>query len=148
MAMRAKLLKGGIGGVPAVRTEPIVPEQLAAEDDRAADITWAGHDAAEWRERARAALEGEGARLDEDRLDEVISSLRSLEAVAEDARARMLETGRELLRLQRLVGPGGYKALVRAGLVSISEAAASRLRRIAESVAEGRVPEHLLPSQL
>jgi hypothetical protein len=60
----------------------------------------------------------------------------------------MLATGQELLRLQGLVGPGGYKALLQAGLVSIPEDVASRLRKIAAAVAEGRIDPRLLPSQI
>src|SRR3954469_23916067 len=100
MAAGAKRLRGGIGGAPAAATLAIVPGQSDPQDARPAELTRASRDAAQWREQTRAALEGEGARLDENQLDEVVSSLRNLEVAAEDGLNWMLETGHELLRLQ------------------------------------------------
>ena len=148
MAAGAKRLRGGIGGAPATTALLIVPGQSDPQDVRAAEIARAGRDAAQWREQTRAVLEDQGSQLDEDRLDQVVSSLRNLDVAAEDGRTWILETGRELLKLQELVGPGGYKALVRAGLVSISEATASRLRKIAQRVAERGINTQLLPREI
>jgi len=118
----------------------------SADDGRAASIIQADREAAERRERARAALEEANAQLDEGRFEEVISSLRRLRTATQDLRIWILETGRELLRLEQLAGPGGYKALVRAGLVSIPENRAAELRQVARAVAEGRLEATLLPS--
>ena len=95
--------------------------------------------------RTRAALNEAGTALDQASLDRVVSDLRSIHTGAEAVKSRMVEIGRRLLRLTEVAGPGGYRALCRAGLVPLSEAVASKLRNVALAVEAGRIPEDRLP---
>jgi hypothetical protein len=96
-------------------------------------------------ERTRTALQQIGATLDEAVLDRVVGELRSIHAGTEAVKSRMVEIGRRLLRLTEVAGPGGYRALCRAGLIPLSEPVASKLRNVALAVEAGRVPEDRLP---
>jgi hypothetical protein len=96
-------------------------------------------------ERTRAALKQIGATLDETVLDRVVGELRSIQAGTEAVKSRMVEIGRRLLRLTEVAGPGGYRALCRAGLIPLSEPVASKLRNVALAVEAGRIPEDRLP---
>src|SRR4051794_9870235 len=148
MARGAKrLLKGGIASAAATRAGAILPAE-SIDDSRAQGIARANRDTQERRERALAALKEAGAQLDDEQFEEVLGGLRRLGTAARDMKVWMLETGRQLLRLQELVGPGGYKALVRAGLVDIPESVASALRGIAQAVTAGSVDPRLLPGQV
>lgn len=95
--------------------------------------------------RARAALVDAGTTFDEAGVERIVSELRGIHAGTEAIKSRMVEIGRRLLRLTEMAGPGGYRALCRAGLVPLSEPVASKLRNVALAVEAGRVPEDRLP---
>src|SRR3954447_4385946 len=147
MAASAKALRArGIGGETASRSRPIRPGESADDDARAAELRAVSDDVAELRARAREALERVDRRLDEASLDAIVTSLGRIRAAAQDLKGWALQTGRLLLRLQELAGPGGYKSLAKAGLVAIPESTASNLRTIAQAVADGKVDPGLLPN--
>lgn len=81
-------------------------------------------------------------------LDEVVTALRGIGRGADGIRERMIEVGRELIRLQAAAGPGGYKALRLAGLVPFDDGTASRLRAVAAAVDSGIIPPDRLPRAL
>ena len=98
------------------------------------------------RDRAKAALAGTS--IDEASFEEVVSALQRLSRDLDGIKARMIEAGRQLLRITRAAGASGYRALFRAGLVPISEATASKLRRVAEAVETGKIPVDRLPAAI
>ena len=98
------------------------------------------------RDRARAALAG--AAVDEITLDEVVSALQGLGRDLDGIKGKMIEAGRRLLRITRAAGVNGYRALFRAGLVPISEVTASKLRKVAEAVDNGKIPLDRLPAAI
>jgi hypothetical protein len=98
------------------------------------------------RDRARTALAGTS--IDEASFEEVVSALQGLSRDLDGIKGRMIEAGRRLLRITRAAGASGYRALFRAGLVPVSEATASKLRRIAEAVETGRIPVDHLPAAI
>lgn len=138
-------LEGGIVRRPTAGASPFPPVETL-EDGRAAGIIQADREAAERRERARAVLAEAGASLDEERFEQVVASLRRLGSRIRDMRAWIVETGKELLKLEGLAGPGGYRALLRAGLVDLRETRASELKTIARRVTQGGLGQHLLPA--
>jgi hypothetical protein len=98
------------------------------------------------RDRARAALDS--IVIDEAALDEVVSALRGLARDLDSIKTRMIEAGRRLLRITRAAGSNGYRALFRAGLVPLSEVSASKLRKVAEAVENGKIPLDHLPAAI
>jgi hypothetical protein len=96
------------------------------------------------RDDARAALPGR----DEATVAAVTRDLARLGTLAKAIRRDMIDMGRALLRLQRTVGEGGYKALFRAGLVPVPENRASQLRAVAAAVEAGLIPLDRLPRAL
>jgi hypothetical protein len=120
---------------------------IAAEqtDRRAAVVLGGQAENAALKAEVRAALAAEGWGDDDARLGTVTVELGRLKRAVGTTQTGMLESGRALLRLQELVGDGGYRALHRAGLIPIPETAASKLRVIAAAVDGGRVPIACLP---
>src|SRR3954449_3975800 len=80
--------------------------------------------------------------------DHVVAELRGLASDANAVKLRLIEAGRRLLRLEAAATPGGYKALLKAGLVPFSEGWASKLRTVARAVDEKRLPEEKVPRAL
>jgi hypothetical protein len=80
--------------------------------------------------------------------DHVVAELRGLASDANAVKLRLIEAGRRLLRLEAAATLGGYKALLKAGLVPFSEGWASKLRTVARAVDEKRLPEEKVPRAL
>jgi hypothetical protein len=100
---------------------------------------------AELRERTRLVLAAAGAEPDDVGLTSVVAEVTGIRRAANMTQAKLLETGKRLIKIQEQVGEGGYRALLRAGLIPLSETAASKLRKIAETVQAGVLPADRLP---
>jgi hypothetical protein len=98
--------------------------------------------------RSRATEVLTGYEIAPDAIERAAEELHGLARDAEALASRMLQAGRRLLRLQRELGHGACRALIRAGLIPFGDAMASRLRTVAEAVEVGRVPEPSLPRAL
>jgi hypothetical protein len=116
----------------------------AGTDKRARVIRADADDQAELRRRVRATLDD----ATDETVGAVTEDLRAAKAAASVIAAKFIEAGRALLRLQEHAGPGGYAALLHAGLVPFSEATASKLRTVAAAVDDGRLPATALPTTL
>lgn len=101
---------------------------------------------AELRTRTAEVLGDHG--LNETAIGRAAEELHGLAHDAEALATRMLQAGRRLLRLQRDLGHGATRALMRAGLVPFGEAMASKLRAVAEAVEDQRIPEAAMPRAL
>jgi hypothetical protein len=126
----------------------ISPAKSTPDDKRAIVAAIADEDETALRESARAALDEAQCQYNEDALDLVVSDLQGITRATEVAKLRLLEVGRRLLKLQEHVGPGGYRALYRRGLVSVEASTAAKLRQIARAVDGGRIPEDRLPTSV
>jgi len=94
-------------------------------------------------DRTREVLDEAEVALNEDALEAIISDIKQANASYGDAFDNLLDTGRCLNRIQRIIGVGGYKALVNSGVVLINETTASKLRRIASAIDTRRIPADL-----
>jgi hypothetical protein len=133
------------------RDDPIWTRKSHAEEptDRRALAALAAEERDEaLRDRTRAALDEAGSTYTEVLLDEIVADLRGIARDADAVKARFLAAGRKLLALQKRLDEGGYKALLRSGLVAIDESTASMMRQVALAVDQGRVPEEALPRTL
>lgn len=115
-------------------------------DPREAAVVATTAEAAALRARVREALADQP--VSEQAVESAVEDLASLARGVRAIKGAMLDAGRALLRLQTTVGPGGYRALLRAGLVPYSEDQASRLRTVARAVDEGVLPAEALPRAL
>jgi hypothetical protein len=131
-----------VADVPLSRRENVV----VLDDERARVLPKIAAQDELLRDRTRAALVD--ADVDEAALDEVVSALQGLGRDLDSIKGKMIEAGRRLLRITRAAGAHGYRALFRAGLVPISEVTASKLRKVAEAVENGKIPLDLLPAAI
>jgi hypothetical protein len=131
-----------VADVPLSRRENVV----VLDDERARVLPKIAAQDELLRDRTRAALVD--ADVDEAALDEVVSALQGLGRDLDSIKGKMIEAGRRLLRITRAAGARGYRALFRAGLVPISEVTASKLRKVAEAVENGKIPLDLLPAAI
>jgi hypothetical protein len=131
-----------VADVPLSRRENVV----VLDDERARVLPKIAAADELLRDRTRAALADTD--VDEAALDEVVSALQGLGRDLDGIKGRMIEAGRRLLRITRAAGTRGYRALFRAGLVPISEVTASKLRKVAEAVENGKIPLDLLPAAI
>ncbi len=131
-----------VADVPLSRRENVV----VLDDERARVLPKIAAQDELLRDRTRAALVD--ADVDEAALDEVVSALQGLGRDLDSIKGKMIDAGRRLLRITRAAGARGYRALFRAGLVPISEVTASKLRKVAEAVENGRIPLDLLPAAI
>ena len=125
---------------PSAPAIPSVLELRAANADRVAEehTVLLG--------RVRQALAG--TNVPEDRHEEIARTVGAVARSWQEVLGTMVETGRLLIRLQRLAGPGGHAALLAAGVVTIEPARASKLRAIASAVDAHLVPAERLPHRL
>lgn len=119
---------------------------IAIDDKRAHSLPKIAAEDELLRDRTRAALDG--ADVDEAALDEIVSALQGLGRDLDGIKGKMIEAGRRLLRITRAAGANGYRALFRAGLVPVSEVMASKLRKVAEAVENGKIPVDRLPTAI
>lgn len=94
--------------------------------------------------RAESVLLAASVVFDKDLLSDVVSTIRKTNHFYAAAFDSLLEVGRALNSLQRRVGPGGYKALVKANLIRVNEATASKLRQIAAAIDNHKIPKDLI----
>src|SRR4051794_14318257 len=121
------------------------PVSLAmSQTDRRSALAGAAEESA-LHDEVKAALAGEAWAGTDGQIRDIANELSRLRRSTGTAQAAMLESGRRLLRVQELAGEGGYRALHRAGLIPLSESAASKLRMIATAVDSGRIPIATLP---
>jgi hypothetical protein len=95
--------------------------------------------------KIRHGLNRARVRLDEDTVRQAADEFGRARTAFFNARDNFLEIGRALNRAEGLVGQGGFKGLVKQGILPFSAASASRFRTVAKAVDEGRIPQELLP---
>jgi hypothetical protein len=113
-------------------------------DERALKGLQAQYDVEKLSARTVEALSCVEISLSEDILIDLVSDINRANASYQDAFESALDTGRCLNRIQHVIGAGGYKALLDAGVVIIGEASASKFRRIAAAIDTGRIPPDLI----
>jgi len=113
-------------------------------DERALVGLQSQYDAQKLTDRTRAALDGADVTISEETLHSLVLDIKRANSSYQDAFESALDTGRCLNRIQHVVGVGGYKALLGAGVVIIGEASASKFRRIASAIDTGRIPPDLI----
>jgi hypothetical protein len=94
--------------------------------------------------RTAQALRDATVPFDAETLAIVVSNLTRAKFYYAQAFDNLLEVGRALNVVQSHVGAGGYKALVTAGLITIAEATASKMRQIAAAIDGQKVPTDLV----
>jgi hypothetical protein len=132
-------------GLKSVRHSEKRLSSSKAGDRRAGELVAGGEAAAALRERARLVLAGVGMAPDDAVLSRIVSRIAALGRDIDGIQGRFLDMGRNLAKLLDEAGEGGMRAIIRAGLVPLSEAAASKLRRIAQAVDDGLLPADRLP---
>jgi hypothetical protein len=132
--------------VPKAEATNLVSLDVAVRDTRARAGLQIQAEEEHLRERTLDVLRSVNVPLDESSFDLLISHIRRANGKYLEAFEALLDTGRTLNAIQKTIGPGGYKALVAAGVVQIGETNASKLRQIAAAVDSGKIPPPLVPS--
>jgi hypothetical protein len=111
-----------------------------------AEVLIAERDDAELRQRAKEALKDHEI-ADAD-FDVVVAELAGLRADTNNIQTRIVSAGNHIAKLREKAGEGGFRALHAAGLIPVSEAAASKLVRIWQAVETRSLPIDRMPQAI